>query len=117
MSDNGKLGKRGEDLAVSWLQSNGYNVLHRNWRYAHYELDIVASKKGVLHFVEVKTRSNEKFGQPEAGVGYTKITHLLRAGEAYQYKFPGWKRVQYDVLAIQVSGETTSCFLIEDIYL
>lgn len=117
MTDNKQVGDRGENHAVNWLLAHGFTVLHRNWRYSHYELDIVASKEGILHFVEVKTRRNERYGRPEAGIGVTKINYLLRAGEAYQFAFPGWKRVQYDVLSIQVFGDKADCFFIEDIYL
>ena len=118
MAAHNLLGKEGEDMASQWLQERGYTIVNQNWRYSHYEIDIVATKGLVLHFIEIKTRSNEKFGEPEAAMSKEKIRNLLKAGAEYQYQHPGWKRVQYDVLSITVhKNETASYFLIEDIYL
>lgn len=118
MAAHNLLGKEGENMALQWLQQKGYIIMHQNWRSSHYEIDIIATKGEVLHFVEIKTRSNKKFGEPEAAISKEKIRHLLKAGAEYQYQHPGWKRVQYDVLSIAVhKNETPSYFFIEDIYL
>jgi putative endonuclease len=112
------LGKGGEALAVKWLQEHGYALLHKNWRHSYYEVDIIASKEEVLHFIEVKTRSNKKFGEPEESVDEKKIRNLLIAGEAYQHQYPEWKRVQYDVLSITIHpNNEAGYYFIEDIYL
>jgi putative endonuclease len=50
-------GQQGELLAQQYLLVNGYVILHTNWRYRKYEIDIVAQKNNTLIFVEVKTRS------------------------------------------------------------
>jgi putative endonuclease len=50
-------GQQGELLAQQYLLANGYVILHTNWRYRKYEIDIVAQKNNTLIFVEVKTRS------------------------------------------------------------
>jgi putative endonuclease len=112
------LGKQGESLAAKWLEEAGYTILHKNWRHAHVEVDIIANKNNVLHFIEVKTRSNTRFGQPEEGVDQHKIHHLLQAGEEFQYQYPQWKRVQYDVLSISIQANNNiSYYFIDDIYL
>jgi putative endonuclease len=111
------LGTDGELLAASWLQGKGFAILHRNWRYSRYEVDIVAVKDGVLHFVEIKTRSNNSFGQPEESVNKKKIRNLLIAGAEYQRQYPTFKRVQYDILSITVLPGNIDYFFIEDIYL
>lgn len=49
----------GEEAAARWLLDHGFTLLHRNWRQGHYELDIVAARKGTLHFIEVKTRRRD----------------------------------------------------------
>jgi len=111
-------GKKGEDLAVEYLEKLGFNVLHRNWRYRRSEIDIIASLQNVLHFIEVKTRTSLQFGYPEEGVTRRKIEMLLKAGVAYCYKFPGWKIIQYDVLAITLTGDDACEYLlIQDVYL
>jgi len=51
------FGKLGEKLAEDFLINKGYVILYRNWRYSYYEIDIVALKDEVPHFIEVKKRS------------------------------------------------------------
>jgi putative endonuclease len=111
------LGKQGEALAVQWLVERGYTILHQNWRYSYYEIDIIASKANMLHFIEVKTRRNKKFGWPEESVGEKKLLNMMNAADEYQYRNPGWKRIQYDVMSIIISGNKTDYYFIEDVYL
>ncbi|MEO6313969.1 MAG: YraN family protein [Chitinophagaceae bacterium] len=118
MAKHHLLGNEGEQLAVKWLLEKGFIVLHQNWRHSHYEIDIIASIEQVLHFIEVKTRRNKKFGEPEERVDNKKITNLMKAGAAFQDQYPVWKRVQYDVLSISVHpNNTAEYFFIEDVYL
>ena len=56
MTTTQHTGRLGEETAARWLLDHGFTLLHRNWRQGHYELDIVAARKGTLHFIEVKTR-------------------------------------------------------------
>ena len=118
MAEHNLTGNQGEALAATWLAQNGYRVLHQNWRHSRWEVDIIAEKDGILHFVEVKTRRSKRFGEPEESVDRAKIRYLLKAGAHYQYAHPQWKRVQYDVLSITlVTGKPPAYFYIEDIYL
>ena len=111
------LGKQGETLAVQWLTDKGYTILHQNWRYSYYEIDIIASKASVLHFIEVKTRSSKTFGEPEESVSEKKMLNMMNAADEFQLQHPDWKRVQYDVLSISVAKNTAEYFFIEDVYL
>jgi putative endonuclease len=112
------LGSEGEALAAQWLQNRGFMLLHRNWRHSYYEVDIIAAMESVLHFIEVKTRRSKKFGEPEESVDKKKISNLMKAGAEFQYQFPAWKRVQYDVLSITIDpGGVAGYFFIEDVYL
>jgi putative endonuclease len=111
------LGTTGEALALQWLQQKNFILLHQNWRHSHYEVDIIASNGDTLHFIEVKTRQNKKFGEPEESVDKKKIENLMKAAEEFQYQYPQWKRVQYDVLSITISPDGTEYFFIEDVYL
>ena len=118
MAKHNLLGTAGEAMAVKWLLDKGFVLLHQNWRHSYYEVDIIASLENVLHFIEVKTRRSKKFGEPEESVNNKKISNLMKAGEQYQYHFPQWKRVQYDVLSIAIQPDnTTDYFFIEDVYL
>ena len=56
MAYHNDLGKWGEEVAVNYLQQQGYTILYRNWMYQHRDLDIVAMDAGALVIVEVKTR-------------------------------------------------------------
>ena len=118
MAEHNLTGNTGEALAAVYLNQNGYRVLHQNWRHSRWEVDIIAEKDGILHFVEVKTRRTRKFGYPEENVDKKKIQNLIHAAEAYLYQQPQWKRIQFNVLAISIlKDEPVEYFLIEDVYL
>jgi putative endonuclease len=118
MAVHNQTGSMGEALAATYFAERGYTLLHQNWRHSHWEVDIIASKNGVLHFIEVKTRRTKKFGHPEDGADKKKIRNLINAAEEYLYQYPEWKRIQFDILSITIiKAETVEYFLIEDVYL
>jgi putative endonuclease len=118
MASHNDVGKKGEELAMDWLAGQGYEILHQNWRHSHYEVDIIARKEEVLHFIEVKARRSEKFGYPEDAVDNKKMQNLMNAAEEFLYQFPQWNRIQYDVLSISLKQNGLhEYFLIEDVYL
>ena len=118
MAEHNLLGKRGEDLAATFLLDKGYEILHRNWRYSYFEIDIIATKNNKLHFVEVKMRSSTLYGLPEDGVTKKKFKKLLAAADEFLHIHPLFRHVQYDVLAITKNKkEPIEYFLIEDVYL
>ena len=90
----------GENMAANYLLSQGYEVLYRNWRYKHLEIDLIASKNGLLHIVEVKTRSSIQFGYPEQFINVKKMQFLKNAAALFQYANPHWKYLQFDVVSI-----------------
>ena len=67
MTTTQHTGRQGEEAAARWLLDHGFTLLHRNWRQGHYELDIVAARKGTLHFIEVKTRRRRRSITASAG--------------------------------------------------
>lgn len=105
-------------MAVNWLQEKGYEILHRNWRHSYYEIDIVAKKKEKLHIVEVKARHGNRFGNPEDSVTKKKFKYLQKAADEFLFLNPGFKWVQYDILAITLHPyKEPDYFLLEDVYL
>jgi putative endonuclease len=117
MATNQQKGQKGEELAAEWLIEKGYTLLHRNWRFSRYEIDIIATRDQALHFIEVKTRTSIKFGNPEDQVDKKKLRKMIDAGEEFIYQNPGWKKVRFDILAIKIfKGLEPEFFLIEDVY-
>jgi putative endonuclease len=118
MAQHNDLGKTGEQLAEVYLIDKGYRILHRNWRYSRYEIDIVALKNGVPHFVEVKMRSSWQYGTPEESVDKMKIRNLLKAANGFLNRHPCYSDFRIDILSITKHPEKEfEYFLIEDIYL
>ncbi|MBL7761597.1 MAG: YraN family protein [Sediminibacterium sp.] len=112
-----QTGRKGEDIAVQYLQNQGFRVLERNWRFGHCEIDIIACRGGMLHFVEVKTRSGLRYGYPEASINRLKMKHLRVAAAAFHYRHPKWKYIQFDALSVLLQGETIlEIRFFEDIY-
>ena len=118
MAKHNHTGNEGEELGAEHLLGKGYNILEKNWRHSHWEVDIIASKNNTLHFIEIKTRKSKKFGQPEDKVGKKKMENLINAAEQYLYLYPQWKRIQFDILSISmINNNPIEYFLIEDVYL
>lgn len=95
------IGDRGEDLAVLYLENKGYTILERNYRFEHAEVDIVAYHDLEIIFIEVKTRKNSDFGEPEEYVDDAKIARICKASEAWLYErnMVG-SPARYDVISI-----------------
>ena len=118
MSSHNKIGAEGENLADEWLKQKGYEILHRNWRHSHYEIDLIARKNNWLHIVEVKCRNASPFGYPEDSVTKKKFKHLQRAADQFLFLNPGYKWIQYNILSITLhKNKEPDFFLLEDVFL
>ena len=118
MLDNKKLGKKGERLAEKLLERQGYEILERNFHTRFGEIDIVAIDDDTLTFVEVKTRSGEKFGKPEEAVGQRKIQAITKAGQYFRLirkDLPEAERIDLVVIEMNREGKTTRKELIKNI--
>ena len=116
MATHNNTGLLGEQLAIEYLSNQGYLPIEKNWRYSHWEVDIIASKQDTLHFIEVKTRRTKNFGLPEEQVSRKKMQNLINAAEEYLHQHPEWKRIQFDILAISIlKNKPIEYFLIEDV--
>ena len=99
------IGRRGEEEACCWLRGQGHRILYRNWRAGHLEVDIITLRSGILHFIEVKTRSGGATVAPESKVDYKKQQRLVRAACAFmngasRAGLPANVEVQFDVLTV-----------------
>jgi len=100
MKSNWQKGRQGEKLANDFLRKKGFKILDINWRFQHKEIDIVAMKDNEIVFVEVKSRRNTTFGQPEEAVDHKKKKHLIEAAEAYIIDKDINLNVRFDVISI-----------------
>jgi putative endonuclease len=117
MALHNEFGKEAEGMAVQYLIDNGYDILHRNWRYSRFEIDIIATKNHLLRIVEVKALKSSVVSNPEKSVTKKKFRHLMQAADEYLFQNQQWKHIQFDVLSITIDPEKgTEYFLIEDVF-
>ena len=95
-----KLGRKGEDIARRYLQRKGYGILETNWTYEKAEIDIIAEKNDLVVFVEVKTRSDTNYGEPEDAVGDSKEKNMMLAAEEYIELMGIQKEIRFDIISI-----------------
>ena len=112
MAEHNDLGKLGEELAVDFLENNGYEILETNWTFEKAEIDIIAKKENILAVVEVKTRSSLEFGLPQEFVKLKKIQLLVKAINEYVIQNDLETEVRFDIVAIH---KENSEFVIEHI--
>lgn len=77
-------GMKGEDIAASYLQKQGFVIIDRNFRMRGGEIDIIALDGNTLSFIEVKTRMSSAYGTPLEAISYWKLKALIKT--AYYYK-------------------------------
>ena len=117
MAIHNDLGKKGEELAVEFLQNNNYQILERNWRFKKAEIDIIAKKNDVLAVIEVKTRSSNYFGNPQDFVNQKKIKLLVDAINQYVTVKDLDVEVRFDIIAILKNQYTFKIEHLEDAFL
>ena len=100
MAKHNELGKKGEIIAIQYLEEKGFEILETNFRVEKDEIDIIAKDGEILVFVEVKTRSTDYFGEPEIGVKPKKIECLMRAAENYLVLKNSDDEIRFDIISI-----------------
>ena len=83
MRTRAATGRLGEKLAQDFLIQHAYQIVDTNYRSPDGEIDIVASKDGVLVFVEVRAKSSRAFGTPEESVTPRKKEKLVAVSQHY----------------------------------
>ncbi len=116
MAQHNELGKLGEELAVDFLQQNGYEILETNWTFQKAEIDIIAQKENILAVVEVKTRSSIEFGLPQDFVKPKKIQLLVKAVNEYVVSNDMDVEVRFDIIAIHAEKGNFSIEHIEEAF-
>lgn len=100
MAAHNELGRWGEDLAAAFLEEKGYTIIERDWKSGHHDLDIVAKDGSTLVIVEVKTRRNRLYGNPEEAIDYRKRRSLLSAINHYTKSHRIYSNVRFDIISI-----------------
>lgn len=103
MSFKKTVGDYGEKFALKYLIKKGFNILDTHFSGRFGELDIVAAKDGRIHFIEVKTRIDNRFGLPEEALTRTKLERFFKTCVHYLYlKKLNTDNYQLDLIAIEI---------------
>ena len=116
MAEHNELGKLGEELAVDFLEKNGYEILETNWTFQKAEVDIIAKKDAILAVIEVKTRSSLEYGLPQDFVKPKKIQLLVKAINEYVIANDLDVEVRFDIVAIHKENNEFILEHIEDAF-
>jgi putative endonuclease len=117
MAKHNELGKIGEELAVQFLIEKGYEILDKNWRNKHKEIDIVAKDGNELVIVEVKTRQTDEYGEPDIAVTKRKQRMLIAAANAYILRNNLDMSTRFDIVSIVFKDGEPVIEHIEDAFL
>jgi len=106
MGNNKTLGSLGEQMACDYLNASGYKVLERNFSCKTGEVDIIALQEEAVVFIEVKTRSSDKYGMPSEAVSPAKQRKIIKTA---LYYLQSRKLLDYmcrfDVIEIKIDEE------------
>ena len=117
MAEHIDFGKQGEEIAVNYLIEKGYEILERNWRNRHNEIDIIAKDGKELVIVEVKTRKSNNYGEPDLAVNKQKQRLLIYAANAYIFRNNLDINTRFDIISIVFNNGEPVIDHIEDAFL
>lgn len=102
---NFQKGRRGEEIAASYLRSKGFKILEQNFHTRFGEIDLIATKKSKTHFIEVKLKVGDTFGTPEEMIDKRKIIQVLKTAQIYMMKNGNNYTSQIDAICIVKSPD------------
>ncbi len=104
------FGKAGEKAAVDFIKKKGYRILKKNFRSAVGEIDIIAEHERAVVFIEVKTRSSDKYGHPFDAITPAKQKKIAQTAQSFISRYKAKNRdLRFDVVAVTgEAGETDS---------
>ena len=108
MAKHNETGILGEQLAVRFLKGKSYHILAQNWRYKRAEIDIIAKDGDTLVFVEVKTRTTDAFGTPDAFVTARKKQFMQTAANVYMEEIGHDWAIRFDIVAVLLHPTRTA---------
>lgn len=111
-------GRRAEAVAAEYLDSNGYEVIARNWKTRECEIDIVARKDGAFYFAEVKYREDNRHGDGVSAITPKKLAQMIFSAKVYLHRYDLDKTGRTPVvklLAVSLHGEPPAVDAVIDI--
>ena len=117
MAKHNEVGKLGEEVAAQYLMRKGYDIVERNWRNIHKEIDIIAKKGKELVIVEVKARQSDEYGDPDMAVTRQKQSRLISAANAYIFQNNLDINTRFDIISIVFKDERPVIDHIQDAFL
>lgn len=106
MIDTKEIGAKGEDSAVDFFTGQGkYILLERNYRFKRGEIDIILMDhvNDQMVFVEVKTRANNTYGEPEEFVSPRQVDSILSVAEQYTFENDWHGMIRFDIVSINLT--------------
>lgn len=116
MAEHLETGKLGEDKAAAHLIEKGYEIVARNYRFKHGEIDMIAKKGKLAIFVEVKTRTNLSYGFPEEFVDATKRGLIMKTAEHYIFDTDWHFDIRFDIVSVVINSNSIRIKHIEDAF-
>lgn len=99
------LGKNGEKLVAQYLKKQGCKILQKNYTTPFGEADIIAKDGDEIAFVEVKTRTGDRYGSPREAVGYDKQRRYYKIAEYYGLQTREEPNARFDVAEVYADGK------------
>jgi len=99
-----ELGRLGEHITAVCLAEKGYEILERNYRWKHLEVDLICKDGEAVVFVEVKTRNSKFLGEPYLAVNGTKQRQLIKIANEYIRTKNIMNEVRFDVMSIVLNS-------------
>lgn len=100
MASHNDFGIEAEQIAVEYLQKQGYLILEKNYRYLKSEIDIIAEYENLIIIIEVKARSTDAFLEPQEAVNRQKIKQIFIGSNHYLEHLDQDKEVRFDIISI-----------------
>lgn len=105
MAEHIEFGKKGEEKALEYLIEQGFTLIAQNWRAGHLEIDIIAEKDNIIHFIEVKTRKKNSLIPARESLNFKKRQNLERLVELWFHEHAEVeKSAQLDFIAIDAQS-------------
>jgi putative endonuclease len=113
----GRRGREGERAAAALYERRGFAIVARNWTCPLGELDLVAARRDLLVFCEVKTRTGDAFGGGYTAVTWSKRRKLRQLAEAFLGTNGGrHARIRFDVASVWLGGDRADVEIFEDAF-